>query len=69
MARVVEVWCRLVLFDWMGWLVFERGWDNELGSGVVFVRDSAVVVHFGSPVGVRFVLPDRVVMKRKKWWL
>jgi len=41
--------------------------DNELGSGDVWLRDSAVVVQFGSPVGTQFVLPDRVVVK-SKWW-
>ena len=44
--------------------------DNELGSGDVWLRDSAVVVHFGSPAGTEFVGPKVDVVKsvKSKWW-
>ncbi len=46
--------------------MFERQWDNELGSGDVRIRPSAVVVHFGSPAGTAYA-PRRDEPK-KKWW-
>jgi len=45
---------------------YERGWDNELGSGDVWIRPSAVVVHFGSPDGTAYV--PRQIEPKKKWW-
>ena len=47
--------------------MFTRREDNELGSGDVWLRDSAVVVHFGSPAGTEFVGPKVDVVK-PKWW-
>lgn len=49
-------------------MTYTRNWDNELGSGVVYIRDSARVIHFGSPVGEQYVKATSDDEVKQRWW-